>query len=50
MKHKIIGILYIPEETYRHYYHYYARRMAPQVDVRIVIGVTITIISVLQVR
>ncbi|XP_031568138.1 dnaJ homolog subfamily C member 25-like [Actinia tenebrosa] len=37
-----------PEETYRHYYHYYARRMAPKVDVRVVIAVTITVISVLQ--
>ncbi|EDO35598.1 predicted protein [Nematostella vectensis] len=27
-----------PEETYRHYYHYYRHRMAPKVDVRIVVA------------
>jgi len=37
-----------PEERYRHYYHYYKRRMSPKVDVRIVIAVTITVISVFQ--
>ncbi|CAG0883066.1 unnamed protein product, partial [Darwinula stevensoni] len=37
-----------PEEFYSHYYRYYRRRMAPKVDVRIVIGVTITIISAFQ--
>lgn len=37
-----------PEEYYRHYYHYYSRRMAPKVDIRIVIAVTITVISVFQ--
>ncbi|XP_070565038.1 dnaJ homolog subfamily C member 25 homolog [Ptychodera flava] len=37
-----------PEETYRHYYRYYRRRYAPKVDVRIVIAVTITVISVVQ--
>ncbi|XP_064600478.1 dnaJ homolog subfamily C member 25 homolog [Liolophura sinensis] len=37
-----------PEEYYTHYYYYYRRRMAPKVDVRIVIVVTITIISAVQ--
>lgn len=37
-----------PQEYYAHYYRYYRRRMAPKVDVRIVIAVTITIISVIQ--
>lgn len=37
-----------PQEYYAHYYRYYRRRMAPKVDVRIVISVTITIISVIQ--
>lgn len=37
-----------PQEYYAHYYRYYRRRMAPKVDVRIVLAVTITIISVIQ--
>lgn len=37
-----------PEETYQHYYYYYRHRVAPKVDVRLVIAVTISIISVLQ--
>ncbi|KAG7298848.1 hypothetical protein JYU34_017302 [Plutella xylostella] len=37
-----------PQEYYAHYYRYYRRRMAPKVDVRIVIAVTITIISLIQ--
>lgn len=37
-----------PQEYYAHYYRYYRRRMAPKVDVRIVIAVTITIISLVQ--
>ncbi|CAD0201926.1 unnamed protein product [Chrysodeixis includens] len=37
-----------PQEYYAHYYRYYRRRMAPKVDVRIVIAVTITIISIIQ--
>ncbi|XP_064635088.1 dnaJ homolog subfamily C member 25 homolog [Lineus longissimus] len=37
-----------PEEMYLHYYYYYRRRMAPKVDVRIVVAVTISIISVIQ--
>ncbi|XP_075681727.1 dnaJ homolog subfamily C member 25 [Rhinoderma darwinii] len=37
-----------PEEYYRHYYHYYSRRLAPKVDVRIVILVTVCVISVFQ--
>lgn len=37
-----------PDQYYRHYYRYYRRRVAPKVDVRIVIVVTITIISIIQ--
>lgn len=37
-----------PQEYYAHYYRYYRRRMAPKVDVRIVIAVTISIISLMQ--
>jgi len=37
-----------PDEYYRNYYQYYRRRFAPKVDVRIVIIVSITIISVIQ--
>ncbi|XP_038626249.1 dnaJ homolog subfamily C member 25 [Tachyglossus aculeatus] len=37
-----------PEEYYRHYYHYYSRRLAPKVDVRIVILVAVCAISVFQ--
>ena len=37
-----------PNEYYAHYYRYYRRRVAPKVDVRIVIIVTISVISVIQ--
>ncbi|XP_053948355.1 dnaJ homolog subfamily C member 25 homolog [Anastrepha obliqua] len=37
-----------PEEYYSHYYRYYRRRVAPKVDVRIVIVVTLTIVSIIQ--
>ena len=37
-----------PEEMWSNYYRYYRRRMAPKVDVRIVIAVTITVISAIQ--
>lgn len=37
-----------PEEYYYTYYRYYRRRMAPKVDVRIVLFVTISIISLIQ--
>ena len=37
-----------PEEYYHHYYRYYRRMYAPKVDVRIVIVVTITLISAYQ--
>lgn len=37
-----------PEEAYYHYYQYYKRRVTPKVDVRIVLAVTISIISLLQ--
>ncbi|KAH7640607.1 dnaj domain containing protein [Dermatophagoides farinae] len=37
-----------PEEYYHHYYRYYRRVYAPKVDVRIVIVVTITLISIYQ--
>ncbi|XP_038202959.1 dnaJ homolog subfamily C member 25 [Arvicola amphibius] len=37
-----------PEEYYSHYYHYYSRRLAPKVDVRVVILVTVCAISMFQ--
>ncbi|RWS31756.1 DnaJ domain containing protein 5-like protein [Leptotrombidium deliense] len=37
-----------PDEVYRHYYHYYRRIYAPKVDVRIVLVVTISVISAIQ--
>ncbi|CAH1997085.1 unnamed protein product [Acanthoscelides obtectus] len=37
-----------PDEYYAHYYRYYRRKVAPKVDVRIVIVVTISIISAVQ--
>uniref|UniRef100_H3CBS8 DnaJ homolog subfamily C member 25 n=1 Tax=Tetraodon nigroviridis TaxID=99883 RepID=H3CBS8_TETNG len=37
-----------PEEYYQHYYAYYRRRLAPKVDVRVVILVTICAISIFQ--
>lgn len=37
-----------PDEYYAHYYRYYRRRVAPKVDVRIVLFVTISIISIIQ--
>ena len=37
-----------PDEFYSHYYRYYRRRMAPKVDIRIVLAVTISIISGIQ--
>lgn len=37
-----------PSEYYAHYYRYYRRRMTPKVDVRLVLVVTITIISIIQ--
>ncbi|XP_061119731.1 dnaJ homolog subfamily C member 25 [Conger conger] len=37
-----------PEEYYSHYYAYYRRRLAPKVDVRIVILVTVCAISIFQ--
>ncbi|CAL1300154.1 unnamed protein product [Larinioides sclopetarius] len=37
-----------PDKVYGHYYRYYRRRMSPKVDARIVIAVTITVISVIQ--
>ncbi|XP_042158706.1 dnaJ homolog subfamily C member 25 [Oncorhynchus tshawytscha] len=37
-----------PEEYYSHYYTYYRRRLAPKVDVRIVILVTVVAISIFQ--
>ena len=41
--------LYLTEETYGHYYRYYRRQVAPKVDVRVVIAVSITVVSLLQV-
>lgn len=37
-----------PDAYYAHYYRYYRRRVAPKVDVRVVIVVTLTIISIIQ--
>jgi DnaJ homolog subfamily C member 25 len=37
-----------PDEMYAHYYRYYRRMYAPKVDVRLVIVVTITVISAFQ--
>ena len=37
-----------PEEMWQNYYRYYSRRLAPKVDVRIVLAVTITVISAVQ--
>lgn len=37
-----------PEEAYYHYWRFYKRRLTPKVDVRIVLAVTLTVISVLQ--
>lgn len=37
-----------PDEVYRHYWHYYKRRAAPNVDVRLVILATILVISAFQ--
>lgn len=37
-----------PSEYYAHYYRYYRRRMTPKVDVRVVVLVTITIVSIIQ--
>ncbi|XP_045175350.1 dnaJ homolog subfamily C member 25-like isoform X2 [Mercenaria mercenaria] len=37
-----------PDEFYYNYYRYYRTRTAPKVDVRIVIAVTITVISIVQ--
>ncbi|XP_029787177.1 dnaJ homolog subfamily C member 25-like, partial [Suricata suricatta] len=37
-----------PEEYYSHYYHYCSRRLAPEVDVRVVILVSVCAISVFQ--
>ncbi|CAH1785465.1 unnamed protein product, partial [Owenia fusiformis] len=37
-----------PDEFYSHYYRYYKHRVAPKVDVRIVLAVTISVISVIQ--
>ena len=39
-----------PEEMWRNYYTYYRRRMAPKVDVRLVLIVTISVISGIQVK
>ena len=37
-----------PEETYGNYYRYYARRLAPQIDIRLVVVSLITLLSVVQ--
>ena len=37
-----------PEEMWANYYRYYRRRMAPKIDVRLVIAVSISVISFVQ--
>jgi len=37
-----------PEETYGNYYRYYKRRMAPKIDVRIVLLALVTVVSAVQ--
>lgn len=37
-----------PSHYYAHYYRYYRRRVAPKVDIRLVLGVTISVISAIQ--
>ena len=37
-----------PEEAYGNYYRYYARRLAPQIDIRLVVVSLITLLSVVQ--
>ena len=37
-----------PEETYGNYYRYYARRLAPQIDIRLVVVSLITVMSLVQ--
>ncbi len=37
-----------PEEFYEHYYRYYKRRLAPQIDVRLVIAVVLIVTSAIQ--
>ena len=37
-----------PEETYGNYYRYYARRLAPRIDIRLVLVSLITILSLVQ--
>jgi len=37
-----------PEEMFGNYYRYYARRLAPRVDIRIVLVALVTIVSALQ--
>jgi len=48
MTYCIASYWIITDEYYFNYYKYYRRRMAPKVDVRIVIVVTISVISVVQ--
>ena len=43
-------VFVLTEEYYSHYYRYYRRRVTPKVDVRLVIVVSISVISVIQVR
>ncbi|XP_064385479.1 dnaJ homolog subfamily C member 25-like isoform X3 [Halichondria panicea] len=37
-----------PEQVYHHYYHYDLRLVTPQVDIRVVVGVAISVISLVQ--
>ena len=45
---RVISNDFVSEDFYWHYTRYYYRRVTPKVDVRIVIAVTISIISVCQ--
>jgi len=46
----LINLFFVSDEFFANYYNYYKRRYAPKVDPRLVIGVTITIVSIIQVR
>lgn len=53
-KYKVSMIIYFPlplsEMVYSHYYRYYKKRVTPKVDPKIVVAVSITVISLIQVR
>ncbi|EDV21960.1 uncharacterized protein TRIADDRAFT_50730 [Trichoplax adhaerens] len=37
-----------PDLVYRHYYRYYKKRVSPKVDIRVVVMVTVTVVSLIQ--